>query len=314
MALHLVPRGLLYVESVAEHGSIQGAARASGIAASAIDRQIKLIEDRLGTVLFDRQRRGMDLTPAGEMFVLLSRRWRADESRILSDIKQMMGQDFGHIRLATMDSLVNGVVPTFLASLARAHPRVRVDVEIATPDGAAELLDDGGCDMALSFNLPPHRDRHVLWQIDLPLHCIAAPGHPLAGRAKVRLQDVRRHAIVVQSRALSIRRMLEARHSWMFSESPPPVATNSLQLLKRLVTDGSHVALTSEMDAAPELIAGSAVAIPVVGANVAAQSISLAINTRRTLPRIASIVAQRLADEADQMLRELRGAAKGAQA
>lgn len=317
MTLHLVPRGLLYVEAVAEHGSIQAASRVTGISASAIDRQIKLIEDRLGALLFDRQPRGMVLSPAGEMFVMLAQRWHADEARLLSDVKRMQGVDFGHIRLATMDSLVNGVVPQFLGVVARQYPRVRVDVEIDTPDGVARSLEDGTCDLALCFNMQPTRAMHVLWRAELPLYCVAAPQHPLAGHDSVTLKDVRAHAIAVQSRALSIRRMLEARHSWMFETGPPPVVTNSLQLMKQLVLAGDRVALTSEMDVAPELLDGRMIAISVTGAHIATQTISLAVNAGRTLPRIATVIAECLARHAGETLDRLRSArgpqqAKGA--
>ncbi|MFK7889825.1 MAG: LysR family transcriptional regulator [Granulosicoccus sp.] len=46
MTLHLVPRQLLYIAAVAEHGSIQAASRALGIAASAIDRHLKIDRSR----------------------------------------------------------------------------------------------------------------------------------------------------------------------------------------------------------------------------------------------------------------------------
>ena len=311
MQLHLVPRSLNYVEAVAEHGSIQSAARAIDISASAIDRQIKLLEERLGVLLFDRQARGMRLSPAGEMFVSLAQKWRADETRIQSDVKRMQGVDFGHIRVATMDSLVNGVVPRVLEVITERYPRVRVDVEIATPDEAAEFLQNGQCDIALCFNLPRHRDFHVIWTEHLPLFCVMAPGHALSRQSHVNLANVRKHAIVVQSRALSIRRKLDERHSWVFEDGAPPVVTNSLQLLKQLAAAGGHVALTSEMDAAPELLNGQLLALPVTGSNIAAQSITLAANARRTLPRITMIVAECIAEVASKMLfdvREARGA------
>lgn len=308
MQLNLVPRCLHYIEAVADHGSIQAAARATGISASAIDRQIKLVEDGLGVRLFDRHTRGMQLSPAGEMLVLLTRRWRADEARIQSEVKRMQGVDFGHIRLATMDSLVNGPIPRFLDIVSRKYPRVRVDVDVATPDEAADLLDNGQSDLVLCFNLRRQRDFHVIWTEDLPLFCVLAPGHPLAGRSAVSLADVRSHAIVVQSRALAIRRMLDERHSWMFEQGPPPVVTNSLQLLKQLATAGGHVALTSELDAAPELLSGRLLALPVTGPHVASQSISVAVNARRTAPRIANIVAECLAEVAAETLQAVRAA------
>lgn len=297
MAIHLVPRVLHYLEAVSEHGSIQAASRAIGISASAIDRQIKLLEERLGAQLFDRMATGVVLNPAGEMFVVLARRWRADERRIASDVKQMQGVETGHIRLASMDSLVNGVVPRFLGRIAESYPRVRIDVEVATPDDAADMLDEGRVDIALAFNLNPRRDLHILWAADLPLYCVVAKDHPLAGKSQITLGEVRSHAIVVQSRALSIRRMLEARHSWIFSDGPPPVVTNSLQLLKHLVVSGKHVALTSELDAAPEILSGAVIAVPVSGTSMSGQTISLAINSRRTLPRIATVIADVLSKE-----------------
>jgi DNA-binding transcriptional LysR family regulator len=306
MQLHLVPRCLHYIEAVAEHGSIQGAARAIGISASAIDRQIMIVEEQLSVRLFDRQTRGMQLSPAGEMFVRLSQKWRADETQIQSDVKRMQGVDFGHIRLATMDSLVNGVIPQFLKAISEKYPRVRVDVEVTTPDEAAELMENGQCDMVLCFNLRRHRDIHVLWSEPLPLYCVFAPTHALASQSSVSLSDVRKHAIVIQSKALSIRRMLDERHSWTFEDGTPPVVTNSLQLLKQLATAGEHVALTSEMDAAPELMSGSLLAVPVTGTNVAAQSITVAIDARRTLPRIAYIVADCLTEVVSKTLHTIR--------
>ncbi|GAB1583857.1 LysR family transcriptional regulator [Phyllobacterium phragmitis] len=306
MSLHLVPRGLQYIEAVAEHGSIQAASRATGIAASAIDRQIKLLEDRLGVQLFDRMTTGMTLSPVGEMFVVLARRWKADEKRIWSDVKQMQGVDLGHIRLVTMDSLVNGVLPRFLRHVAEVYPKVRIDVEIATPDEAISALDAGEADMALVFNLRAQRGIHVIWSAELPLHCVTAPDHPLAGHREISLAKVRDHAIAVQSPALSIRRMLEARHGWMFSENLPPVVSNSLQLLKQLVTSGSHIALTSELDTAQELLDGRLIAIPVTGNNIVPQNVALAISSRRALPRIATAVADLLAADTQKILEEVR--------
>ncbi|OSP54566.1 LysR family transcriptional regulator [Pseudoruegeria sp. SK021] len=311
MAIHLLPRVLIYLEAVAEHGSIQAASRAIGISASAIDRQIKLLEDRLGALLFDRMPTGMMLSPAGEVFVTLARRWRSDETRILSDVKQMQGIDLGHLRLVTMDSLVNGIVPMFLSHVAASFPKVRIDVDVSTPDEAVGYLEDGRADIALAFNLSGQRDMHVLWSADLPLYCIVAPGHPLASEARVTLNQVRDHAIVVQSRALSIRRILEARHSWMFAEGVPPIVTNSLQLLKKLVISGQYVALTSELDAAPELLSGQVVAIPVTGSDVVHQTIGIALNPRRTLPRIATIIAASLKEQVEDLLRAIKVKAEG---
>lgn len=291
MSLHLVPRVLRYVEAVAENGSIQAASRALGISASAIDRQIKLLEDRLDEQLFDRHSTGMETTSAGEMFIVLARRWQADENAILSDVKRMQGIDLGLVRLATMDSLANGPLPRALAVIARDFPRVQIEVEIMTTDEAITALNDGTSDLALGFNLKAARDLHLMWTEELPLVCICTPDHPVAGFAEISIKEVRAYPLVVQSRALAIRRILEARHSWLFTNAQPPVVTNSLQLLKQLVGAGTHLALTSQLDAAAELKSGKMVAVPITDAQVRNQSISLAVSVKRTLPRICTTVA-----------------------
>lgn len=306
MALHLVPRGLIYVEAVAEHGSIQAASRATGVSASAIDRQIMLLEDRLGVQLFERQTTGMALSTAGEMLVVLARRWRMDESRVWSDVKHLQGVDIGHIRLVVMDSLVNGPIPRFLSRIAEKYPRVRIDVEIATPDLALTALDDGSADIALAFNLRPHRDIHVTWLAELPLVCVVAPGHELAQNGETKLHEAIGHPLVLQSRALAIRRILEARYAWMFTQNRPPVVTNSLQLLKHMVASGSHVALTSEIDAAQEIMDGRLKAVTLNDRTLTVQNLSVAISSRRTLPRICRIVMDELADEMQSLLEEVR--------
>ncbi|WP_238366026.1 LysR family transcriptional regulator [Mesobacterium pallidum] len=307
MSLHLVPRVLLYLEAVAENGSIQAASRATGISASAIDRQIKLLEDRLDVQLFDRQSTGMEVTAAGEMFIVLSRRWRADENAILSDVKQMAGVDLGLVRLATMDSLANGPLPRALDAIARDYPRVQMEVEIMTPDDAVAAVNDGMADLALGFNLRPGRDLHMLWSADLPLVCVCAPDHPVAQKDSIQIKEVRAYPLVVQSRALAIRRMLEARHTWLFADARPPVVTNSLQLLKQMVGAGTHLALTSQLDASAELKAGTLVAIPISDAQVRSQSIGLAVSVKRSLPRICTTVSKVLIQEISACVAEATG-------
>jgi hypothetical protein len=66
MKLPLFSLPLRYFVVVARTGSVSEAARQLHVAASAVSRQIGLLEDALGLRLFERARRGMTPTPAGE--------------------------------------------------------------------------------------------------------------------------------------------------------------------------------------------------------------------------------------------------------
>lgn len=292
----LVPAALRYIEQVARSGSIQRAAKELNIAASAVDRHILHLEDILGVPLFERMPRGMRVTAAGEAIVTLARRWRTDERRTATDIQALQGINQGHVRIVAMDSHVNGFLPAFVERLAQEQPRITLETTITSTDEAVALLIDGSVDVAAAFNLTPRRDLHVLWTVDLPFGCVVAPHHELAKKGSVSLQEAVAYPIALQSRALMIRRYLDARHGWLFGDNRKTVETNSLQLVKQLARSGSYVAFTSELDAAPELTDRSLVFLPVRDKGAEPQTMSVAIDSRRPLTRIGKIVSDMMID------------------
>ncbi|MEI8144197.1 MAG: LysR family transcriptional regulator [Alphaproteobacteria bacterium] len=306
MSLQLVPRALRYVEEVARHGSIQAASRELGIAASAIDRQILIIEEELGAPLFERHSTGMRPTPVGGLVVSLARRWRSDAGGLFTTVRQMKGLDIGHVRLAAMDSHANGLLPALLTTVSAAYPKVALEIDIMSTDDAVDALMDDRADVALAFNLRARRELHVLWSVDLPLGCTVAPTHALATRDSVSLKEVVAHPIATQSRSLAIRRYLEDKHAWMFSERDPPVVTNSLQLVKQLAVSGAYAAITSELDMAPEILAGNLVFVPISDEAARPQTIAIAISARRPLPRLAQAVAELAKTEIIAVLKAVR--------
>jgi DNA-binding transcriptional LysR family regulator len=302
----LVPSALRYIDQVARSGSIQRAAKELNIAASAVNRQILMLEQELGVTLFERVARGMRLTSAGDTVVTLARRWRSDEQRAAADLKQLQGINQGHVRLVAMDSHVNGFLPRVIETLMSEHPRISLEIQIASTDDAIAALLSGSADLAAIFNLSPHRDVHVLWKSDLPFGCVVAPGHELARHKTISMQEVVAHPIALQSKVLPIRRYLDARHGWLFAEGQKMVETNSLQLVKRLAKGGRYVAFTSELDAAPEIIEGSLFFLPVRDKGAEPQTVSVALDGRKPLSKIAKIVADQLTKDIAEDLEKVR--------
>jgi DNA-binding transcriptional LysR family regulator len=311
MRASLVPPALRYVDQVARSGSIQRAAKELNIAASAINRQILMLERDLGVTLFDRVASGMRLTTAGDTVVTLARRWRTDERRADVDLKQLRGINQGHVRLVAMDSHANGFLPRAVQAIAERHPRISLQIQIASTDDALAGLLAGEADLVAAFNLMPHRDLHIIWRRDLPLGCVVAPGHPLARHKTTSLQEIVAHPIALQHKMLAIRRYLDARHGWLFGEGQRMAETNSLQLVKMLAASGRYVALTSQLDAAPEILAGKLIFIPVRDKSAEPQSISVAIDGRKPLSKIAKIVADQLSEDMDEELARVKAKSEG---
>lgn len=302
----LLPKALRYLSAVAQLGSVQAAAREIALSASAIDRQIMLLEEDLGVPLFERLPRGMRPTAAGELLLALSQRWKADLNRTLSDVKQLQGVSHGHLRLAAMDSHANGFLPGFIHKMVQEHPGIVLEVDIANTADTVRHLVDGSVDIAVAFNLKPQRELHVVWSTELPLGCVVAAGHALACAESVSLKEVAVWPLAIQSHALAIRHYLERRHAWLLREARPPLVTNSLQLVKALVCSGSHVALTSELDAGPEILDGSARFIPLNDGSAQPQTIGVAISASRPIARIGRVAADLLAEYVASYLAQVR--------
>lgn len=275
-----MPRALQYFEQVAQLGSIQAASRELGISASAIHRQITAIEDELGELLFERKAKGMSLTPAGLLLLDIARDWRLDNARLWSVVQANRGVEQGQIRVAAMDGMVNGFVPELVAEIARRFPQVEVRLEITNPVQAVKGVRNGDFDIAAVVNVAPDDNLRFHWTRQFRLGCIAAPSHPLADRDRVSLTELTDYPAVFQDASLSIRRLLEARHGWIFEKAANPVSVNSIQLMKLLVGSGNYVAITSEMDAGPEIRAGKLRFVPIGDEDLFRQNFAVISNAQ----------------------------------
>lgn len=113
--------------AVAEHRSFTRAADQLNRTQSAVSVQVRRLEERLGTKLFQRGRAGVVLTAAG-------RELRAYAQRILALHAEAVGalrarKPEAVIRLGVMDDYGTIVIPPLLASFAKEHPTVRVEIE-----------------------------------------------------------------------------------------------------------------------------------------------------------------------------------------
>ena len=272
------------------------------VAASAINRQILQLEEELEAPLFERLPRGMRLTVAGDAVVTLARRWRQDERHMTAEIRRYQGVHQGHVNLHAMDSHSTSILPLLVESLGSTHPLIALSVHLSSTDEAAAALLSGTADLVAAFNLPPRREVLVLWRAELPFGCVVAPTHPLADARSVSLQEAAAYPVALQSRALAIRRYLEAQYGWLFNQSRGRFESNSLQLTKQLARSGRYVVFTSELDAAQELADGSLRFVPVRDRGAEPQTISIAVDARHPLPPLVKVVAGQLQTAIEQAL------------
>lgn len=133
--------------AIAETGSFSQAADTVGRTQSAVSLQIKKLEEGLNCSLFDRSNRQVALTEQGEIFLGYARRmvelqWEAYSRLNEPDVK-------GEISLGTPEDFATHYLPDILATFAKHHPHVQLNVKCDLTLNLVNSFRKGEFDMIL---------------------------------------------------------------------------------------------------------------------------------------------------------------------
>ena len=140
---------LEYFLHVANTLNITRAAMRAHVSQPALSRQIRLLEQELGTKLFKRKARGVVLTETGQRLVERTRVLLASVGSIKSEIMSSTDEPVGTVRLAASNSLSGMLTSRVIAKYRRTYPEVRVHVTENTSMIVRESIVNDGADVAL---------------------------------------------------------------------------------------------------------------------------------------------------------------------
>ncbi|SAK89901.1 LysR family transcriptional regulator [Caballeronia catudaia] len=195
--------------AVAELGSFQKAADRLHLTQPGLSRRIQKLEQALGVELFHRTTRSVALTGVGRQFLPMARQQISQLGTMLSSIREIAEKRFGKVRLASIPTVVNRVLPDVLRLYAEKYPQVGVQIFDGNHDfvlgqvraGLAEfgISLDPGDDEDLTFE-PLLTDRYVL-----AVH----RGHPWAEQERITLSDLAGTKLIIGGRDSGNRLLLE---------------------------------------------------------------------------------------------------------
>jgi DNA-binding transcriptional LysR family regulator len=140
---------LVTLIAVAETGSISRAAARLGYTPPALSQQLAKLEREVGVPLLVRHRRGVRLTPAGEVLLSHAHRILSEVDRARDALSEMAGLSGGRVRIASFGSGGSHLLPPVLAEFGTAHPAVQLTLHEMEPPAALATLVDGGADFVL---------------------------------------------------------------------------------------------------------------------------------------------------------------------
>ena len=237
------------IDAIARTGSIRGAADQLALTASAVLRRLKGFEDELGVELFDRGSSGAELNSAGELVVQHIRETFAETEKLRSRIADLTGLRRGDVRIGCSQALARYFLPQHIAAYQAKFPEVTFEVMVLEHGAAQKALAERRIEMALVYGGAALPDFKVLLGVRQRLAAIMAAGHPLAAFETLRLRQCYEYPILLPSKGLGSRAMIDAALQERSYAVPPTLESNSFEYLKAHIHGTAAISFQIEVGA-----------------------------------------------------------------
>ncbi len=183
-------RHLRYFLAVADTRSFTRAAERLHVTQPTLSHQIKQLESMVGTMLFDRSTKEVDLTAAGKLFKPYCERVLKEIESSALAISELEGLMRGTLRMAVFHSFSHSMLPPIMSEFALRYPGVHVITRLVPRLDMERELINAELDMAVAY-VAGDNDQIVaepLFAEELVL--VAGSKCPQAGRKSMPMREL----------------------------------------------------------------------------------------------------------------------------
>lgn len=239
-------RQLRYFVTTAEMLSFSDAARKLFISQSTLSQQVRQLEDEMGMPLFQRTTHKVVLTEAGARLLPMARKTLNDAEACMSQVRDLNDMLSGTLTIG----VTRMFRPMFLDTAKKflnTYPGVHLSVHYCNRSELIERLHRRDLDFALSYmteSVHEDIDSEVLFEDRLSV--VMRKDHPLAGRSKVSVADLKGYKFALPADGVPTRPMLDRYMDVHDPSLTIPVEINSPTILLDLVKMYNYVTVLSK--------------------------------------------------------------------
>ncbi len=222
------------------------AARSFSVAAArlhvtqpAISKRVHLLEQQLGTLLFDRIGRQVSLTEAGRTLLPHAEAILARMASARQALADLDADTKGTLKIITSHHIGLHRLPRVLREFSERYPLVELDIGFMDSEEAYAEVLKGHCDLGIITQVREQHDTvgtRTLWKDHLEF--VAAPQHPLSQRERVILEDLAQYPALLPERRFHTTQLVEELFAGHELRLNIKLATNYLETIKALITAG----------------------------------------------------------------------------
>ena len=209
----LSARQLRAFTALADQRNFTRAAQTCHLSQPAFSALIRTLEETLGTRLFDRDTRSVQLTPEGRLFEASARSLLDDMQSALQDLSDHVERRKGRVSVAALPSLAAGWLPAILAEYMQRWPGITVELHDALSDPCIALLRSHRADFALAAtgaDAAAGSDLRGRPLCSDRFHLVCRADHPLAKGPKLTARRLAPWPFIQMTRNSSVRQSLDA--------------------------------------------------------------------------------------------------------
>ena len=240
-------RDLQYLDAVAKHGHFGRAAEACFVSQPTLSGQTMKLEDQLGLSLFERHRKKVMLTPAGEELLGRARQVLRSAEDFEETAKALSDPLSGDLHVGLIPTVAPYLLPHIMANLGTSLPNINFYLHENQTDVLMQQLDEGKLDVLILswLNTMQGVERYTLFKEPLVL---ASPvKHPLAQSKSLTLKDLNGQWVLTLEDGHCLRdEALDYCFSAGAKEDTRFQAT-SLETLRYMVASGMGITLIPEL-------------------------------------------------------------------
>lgn len=234
--------------AVSESENFTLAARRLGLAQPTVHRAVTQIEQEAARSLFERTSFGILPTRLCQALAQAARLAIYEFDQADTELAEFNGGEAGAIVIGAMPLARSGILPQALARFRAERPTYPVRIHDGPYDELLSALRRGSIDFLVGALREPAPIGDVVQQrlFDDRLALLARPGHPLAARTEMTVDDLLAFPWVVPRRGTPTRDQFETLFTSQEKKAPERlIESGSLLLMRELLNESDHLGCLS---------------------------------------------------------------------
>lgn len=230
---------------VAKHGGFSRAAEALYLTQPAISEQVRKLEQDHDLLLFQRERKRVNLTPEGEQLYRFTKQYFEIEDQIEDYLSETKAAIDGELRIIA-DSAHH--MTSFLGSFHKKYPKITITVRSGNTEEILEELRSYNAEIGVVGSLSPGKDMDVLNLGSTEIVAFAAQGVLLASQPTLTLEELAELPLIFREHGSKTREKLEDAAEKHGIRLNPAIVAEGREAVRELVASGAGIGFVSQAE------------------------------------------------------------------